>query len=76
MHVGTPPPQLRSREEIEGIVEEAGIQLTPEQFEAVFGMSCEADGEEGRCCLDTWFRARWVGVGVEVRVGVRDRVKG
>ena len=50
--------QLRPRAEVEALMAEAGISLSTEQFEAVFRMALEADGDAERCCLDTFFRAR------------------
>lgn len=50
--------QLRTKEEVQDIVQDAEINLTPDQFDAIFDMAMQADGEEGKCCLDTFFRAR------------------
>lgn len=50
--------QLRSAEEVRSIAAEADIRLSEDQFEAVFRIAAQADDEEGKCCLDTFFRAR------------------
>ena len=49
---------MRSKDEVRDLAEEAEIHLPDDQFDAIFNMASEADGEEGRCCLDTFFRAR------------------
>jgi hypothetical protein len=49
---------LRSKQEVAELVQEAGIELSEEDFERAFAMAVEADSEEGQCCLDTFFRAR------------------
>jgi len=50
--------ELRTKEDVQALCEEAEIRLSPEEFDAIFSMASEADGEEGRCCMDTFFRAR------------------
>ena len=50
--------QLRNEDEVRSICEEASITLSEDEFQTVFGLACEADGEADRCCLDTFFRAR------------------
>eukprot|EP00798_Chlamydomonas_sp_ICE-L_P007391 gene7391-517_t len=50
--------KLRFKAEIKDLVADAGIDISDEDFDKVFGMSSEADGEAGACCLDTFFRAR------------------
>ncbi len=51
---------MRSKDEVRAIVvEEADIPLSDEQFDEVFQMAAQADGDGGdKCCLDTFFRAR------------------
>ncbi len=49
---------LRGRPEVKELVVEAGIELSDEDFDKVFSMASEADGEAEQCCLDTFFRAR------------------
>jgi len=50
--------QLRTKEDVQGLCEEAEINLPADQFDAIFAMASDADGEEGKCCMDTFFRAR------------------
>ena len=50
--------ELRPRTEVQEIMAEAGIDLDSADFDRVFAMASEADGEVDACCLDTFFRAR------------------
>ncbi|KAL6757424.1 flagella associated protein [Haematococcus lacustris] len=52
--------QLRGKEEVRSIAREAEIVLSDEEFDTLWNMSVDADGEQasGRACLDTFFRAR------------------
>lgn len=50
--------KLRPKAEIQELVAEAAIELSSEEFDKLFAMSAEADGETELCCLDTFFRAR------------------
>ncbi|MEW5318517.1 MAG: hypothetical protein WDW38_009733 [Sanguina aurantia] len=51
--------KLTTRQEMQELVTEAGIDLTGEDFDIVFRFAADADGRgEDRCCLDTFFRAR------------------
>lgn len=50
--------EMRPKDDVQAIVNEADIPLTDDQFDVVFKMASEADGEANKCCLDTFFRAR------------------
>ncbi len=62
---------LRPKAEVQALIAEAGITLSGDDFERVFGMATEADGEGEACCLDTFFRARHHLLAQTIQVPVR-----
>jgi hypothetical protein len=51
--------QLRSKQELQGLLAEAGIGMADEEFEAVFSMAAAANGEGAEeCSLEQLMRAR------------------
>lgn len=49
---------LYGRDELKVLVEEAGLSIGEEEFSSIFSMASEADGVDGKACIDTLFRAR------------------
>ncbi len=49
----------RPKADILSLVTEAGMSVSPTEFDAAWALAFEADGSaDGHVCLDTFFRAR------------------